>query len=90
MLSGAVLEIEVPYEIYNMTSGNIETGIHEVTSKVSFELTYVFQLFAFVMIFFSVVYSMMVPIISVLRKYGVIKSPPKKKNDDENSLGDMD
>lgn len=36
------MEIERPYEIYNISSSSIETGVHTVTSPISPYLTYFF------------------------------------------------
>ena len=43
ILGLANMEIERPYELYNISSGNIETGIHTVTSPISPYLTYFFM-----------------------------------------------
>lgn len=89
ILSGAVLEIEVPYQIYNISSGAIETGVDKITTETNIALTNLFQMFAFIMMVFSVVYSMIVPVISVLRQYGIIKTP-KKKNKYNDSFNGLD
>jgi hypothetical protein len=39
LLAGAVFEIEIPYELYNISSGAIETGTHTFSSKVSPEVS---------------------------------------------------
>jgi len=49
LLSGATYEIEQPYQMFNATSGNIETGIHIVTSKVSVEISYFCMMMAVIM-----------------------------------------
>lgn len=43
MLGAAVMELEYPWEIFNVTSGNVETGVHVFTSEVSIYLSYFFQ-----------------------------------------------
>lgn len=45
ILALSVMEIEIPYEFYNATSGNLETGYHLYTSPISPYLTYLFLLF---------------------------------------------
>jgi hypothetical protein len=40
VLSASVFEIEKPWAMYNVSSSQIETGIHIVTSKVSPEMSY--------------------------------------------------
>jgi len=42
ILALSVMQIERPYEMYNATSGNIETGYHVFTSPVSPFITYIF------------------------------------------------
>ena len=42
ILSLTQLKIEIPYEIFNATSGYIETGIHFYTSPISPFITYLF------------------------------------------------
>ena len=42
-LASGNLEIEIPYEIYNGTSGNIETHYHIFSSKTSPALVYIFS-----------------------------------------------
>lgn len=40
ILSASVFEIEKPWAMYNVSSSQIETGIHVVSSKVSPEMSY--------------------------------------------------
>ncbi|GAG93174.1 unnamed protein product [marine sediment metagenome] len=51
-LAGATLEIERPYEMFNVTSGQLETGIHVITSKTSPEQLYFFMLLGIIMFLF--------------------------------------
>ena len=53
-LAASILEVEIPYEIYNATSGQIETGSHMYTSKVAPELVLFFQMMASIMFIFNV------------------------------------
>ena len=56
ILSASVMTIEIPYEIYNASSSQIETGYHNFTSPVSFYLVYFFMLMAVIMIFYFIGY----------------------------------
>lgn len=40
--------IEIPYEMYNATSGNIETGVHTIRTNLD-ALSYLFMLFGLIM-----------------------------------------
>jgi len=51
-LAGSTLEIEKPYQMFNATSGNIETGIHTITSKTSPEQLYFYMLLGIIMFLF--------------------------------------
>ena len=42
ILSLSQMQIEIPYEMFNVTSGYIETGVHVYTSPISPYLTYFF------------------------------------------------
>jgi len=42
ILSLSQMEIEIPYQMYNVTSGNIETGMQVFSSQISPYLTYFF------------------------------------------------
>jgi len=72
ILAASILEVEVPYEMYNATSGQIETGIHTVTSKVAPEMVYFFQMMAVIMFVISVFISFM-GISGYLKQHGIIK-----------------
>jgi hypothetical protein len=39
LIAGAVIEIEIPWQMFNGTSGNIETGVHMFTTKVVYEVS---------------------------------------------------
>jgi hypothetical protein len=54
ILAVSIMELEVPYEMFNATSGNIETGVHTYTSKVSPEMVYFFIMMAAINIIFTV------------------------------------
>lgn len=66
LLAALVLEIETPYEMFNATSGNMETGIHVYTSRVAPELMYFFYMMAIIMTVFFVGYFMFAPIYEVI------------------------
>ena len=42
ILALSIMEIEIPWQMYNATSGNIETGYHTFSSPVSPFLVYIF------------------------------------------------
>jgi len=50
VLASAVFELESSWEMYNATSGNIETGIHIVSSKTCPEVSMFCNMMAGVMI----------------------------------------
>ena len=52
LLASGNLEIEIPYQIYNATTGNIETSYQIFSSKTSPALTYVFSAPAVLMIIY--------------------------------------
>jgi len=52
LLAASVLEIERPYEIYNVSSSAVETGTHIVTSKVAPEMVLFFMLMGTIMMIF--------------------------------------
>ena len=54
ILAASILETETPYQLYNATSGNIETGISIYTSKVAPEMVYFFYMMASINIIFMV------------------------------------
>jgi len=54
-LAANMLEIEASYEIYNATSGQVETGIHTITSKVAPEMVYFLQIPGIIMMIFTIV-----------------------------------
>jgi len=56
VLAAAIHEIEVPYTIYNATSGNIETGFHEIHNIQNTYLSYLFFMFAVIMMIYFVAY----------------------------------
>lgn len=56
LLAASVMEIERPYEMYNATSGFIETGYHTFSSPISPYLTYFFSLFGIIMMIYFVMY----------------------------------
>ena len=57
VLSASIMQIEIPHQMYNATSGNIETGYHTFTSPVSPYLSYLFQFLAIVMMVYFVGYN---------------------------------
>jgi len=62
VLAASIMQIEIPYQIYNSTSGNIETGYHMFTSPISPYLVYFFMLFGIIMMIYFLGY-ILVPII---------------------------
>jgi hypothetical protein len=53
-LAASVMEIEIPYQFYNATSGNLETGYQIFTGKIGATLPYFFVMFASIMIVYWV------------------------------------
>jgi len=49
------MEIERPWEMYNVSSSQIETGIHTVTSPISPYLTYLFAGVGLIMMVYMIV-----------------------------------
>ena len=47
--------IEIPYEMYNSTSGNIETGIHTIQTNLD-PLSYVFMALAIIMFILTITF----------------------------------
>lgn len=47
--------IEIPYEMYNATSGNIETGVHTITTNLD-PLSYLFSGLAVVMFLLTITF----------------------------------
>jgi len=45
-LAGGIMEMETPFQIFNNTSGNIETGVHVYNSKIAPETLYYFYMLA--------------------------------------------
>jgi len=56
LLAASVMEIEIPWQMYNATSGNVETGYHTFSSPISPYLSYLFMLFGIVMMIYFVGY----------------------------------
>jgi len=56
LLAASIMEIERPYEMYNATSGFIETGYHTFSSPISPYMTYLFSLFGIIMMVYFVMY----------------------------------
>ena len=56
VLAASIHEIEVPYQMYNATSGNIETGYHEIHNIQNTYLSYLFYMFAVFMLIYFVSY----------------------------------
>ena len=48
--------IEIPYEMYNATSGNIETGVHTITTNL-IPITYLFEGLAAIMFILFIVFT---------------------------------
>lgn len=58
LLAASVLEIETTYQMYNVTSGNIETGSQIFTSKVAPEMLYFFMMMGSIMMIYGIGYIM--------------------------------
>lgn len=56
LLAASVMMIERPYEMYNATSGLIETSYHTFQSPVSPYISYLFGLFSIIMIIYFWMY----------------------------------
>jgi len=56
MLAVSVMEIEIPYQMFNSTSGQIESGYHIFSGKVSPYMTYFFLMMGSIMIIYWVGY----------------------------------
>lgn len=56
LLAASVLEIEMPFALYNASSNNIETGSHIFTSKVAPEMLYFFMMMGSIMVVYGVGY----------------------------------
>ena len=56
ILSAGIHELETPYQMYNATSGNIETGYQTIYKPMNTYLSYLFMLFSIVMIIYFVGY----------------------------------
>ena len=74
ILAASILETETPYQLFNATSGNIETGVHTYSSKVSPEMVYFFQMMAIIMFLFNI-------FVSYLGLAGVVKSWKTQKEE---------
>jgi len=72
ILAASILEVETPYEMFNATSGQVETGIHTVNSKVAPEMVYFFQMMGLVMLVVNVSILFM-GISDFLKKKGIIR-----------------
>ena len=56
LLAASIQEIEIPYQMYNGTSGNIETGYHVFSSPISPFMVYLFMGFGAIMTIYFVGY----------------------------------
>lgn len=54
LLASSVLEIEQSYQMFNSTSGEVEEGIHIITSKIAPEMVYLFMIPGIIMFIFTV------------------------------------
>ena len=72
-LASGQFEIEQPYQMYNATSGQIETGYHIFSSKTSPALFYIF-LAPGVIMFIYMNYMVFMAVLNTLRKMGIIRS----------------
>jgi hypothetical protein len=68
ILATSILEMETPYQIYNATSGNIETGLQVYTFKTAPEMIYLFYLFAIVTTIYFTVYYIFIPVYNMFFK----------------------
>jgi len=56
LLAASVLEIEIPFALYNVTSESVETGSHVFTSKVAPEMLYFFMMMGSIMMIYGIGY----------------------------------
>lgn len=56
LLAASIMQIEIPYQMYNGTSGNIETGYHTFSSPVSPYIVYLFTAFGSIMMIYFIGY----------------------------------
>ena len=56
LLAASIMEIEIPYTAFNSTSGQIETGSHIFSSKISPYIVYFFQMIAIILMIYFVAY----------------------------------
>ena len=56
ILAVGIMSIETPYQMYNATSGNIETGYHTYYLIENIWYSYLFYMFAVIMMIYSVAY----------------------------------
>jgi len=79
ILAASVFEIESPWEMYNVSSGNIETGIHIVSSKVSPAMSYFCLMMAISMsIYFG--YAMLSTFRQLYNKDGEVEDDAEQRN----------
>jgi len=46
IMAASIMEMETPYQLFNNTSGNIETGVHVYNSKIAPQMVYYFYMLA--------------------------------------------
>jgi len=56
LLAASIMQIEIPWQIFNATSGNVETSYHTFSSPISPYLSYLFMLFGSVIMIYFVAY----------------------------------
>ena len=56
ILAAAIMQIEIPYQIYNASSSQIETGHHTFTSPISPYIMYFFYMMATITFIYFVAY----------------------------------
>jgi len=68
LLAAAVMNIEVPYEMYNATSGRIETGYHTLMTFDNTVMVLFFAMFGIIMMIYGIGYVLGPVILKVLFK----------------------
>lgn len=55
ILAAGVFEIETSYQLFNSTSGHIETGIHTISTLNNIFLSYLFMFFGIVCLLYFII-----------------------------------
>ena len=55
ILAAGIFEIETDYQIFNNTSGNVETGIHTISTLNNIFLSYLFMFFGIICLLYLII-----------------------------------